>query len=90
MRTQSYYQRDFPALDDPSPLDRPEDSRNPEDGRSYWVPANAAIAVPGMTAYSAAAKARFASPFNPAASRSTATLSVASHVNSGSSRPKWP
>ena len=26
----------------------------------------------------------------PAASRSISTLSVASHVNSGSSRPKWP
>ena len=51
---------------------------------------SAAIAVPGMTAYSAAATARLASPFRPAASRRIATLSVASHVNSGSSRPKWP
>ena len=28
--------------------------------------------------------------FSPARSRSTATLSVCSQVNSGSSRPKWP
>ncbi len=32
----------------------------------------------------------FVSPFRPAASRSSAALSVASHENSGSSRPKWP
>ena len=40
--------------------------------------------------YSALTSTFFASPFKPAASRNKATLSVASHVNSGSSRPKWP
>ena len=41
-------------------------------------------------AYSAVAATRWCSPLSPASSRSAAALSVASQVNSGSSRPKWP